>query len=63
MSYKEDAGEDLSGEMGKEYTHKVWNEAIADAERKVEGYKRRIVSLRTTIRILRGLKKKSSTKD
>ena len=39
---------------------KVWDEAITDSERKIESYKRRIVTLRTTVRILRGLKKKSS---
>ena len=40
----------------------VWDKAIDDAERKIEGYKRRIATLRHTVRILRSLRKKSSTK-
>ena len=40
--------------------NKVWDTAIAEAERKIEGYKRRIVTLRHTVRILRGLKKRCS---
>ena len=62
MSYKEDAGkgEDLSRASNVDARADAWNEAIADAERKVEGYKRRIATLRTTLRILRALKKKDS---
>ena len=40
--------------------NKVWDTAIAEAERKIDGYKRRIVTLRHTVRILRSLRKKSS---
>ena len=40
--------------------NKVWDAAIADAERKIEGYKRRIAALRHTVRILRSLRKRSS---
>ena len=47
-------------QVSKDDASKVWDEAIADTERKIEGYKGRIASLRTTGRILRGLKKKSS---
>ena len=41
-------------------SNEVWDTAIAEAERKIEGYKRRIVTLRHTVRILRSLRKKSS---
>ena len=53
----------LDKQMNKENTDRVWDEAIADAERIIEGYKGRIAKLRSAVRILRGLKKKSSTVD
>ena len=59
------AAREMSKEVAKELdraavVNKVWDDAIADTERKIEGYKRRIATLRTTARILRGLKKKDA---
>ena len=62
MSYKDemDANDKKEAKTKEEITPKVWAEAIADAERKIEVYKRRIAIQRATLRILRGLKKNAS---
>ena len=61
MTYKEDLRNAVVDARAYARVN-VWDEAIADAERKIEGYKGRIAKLRSAVRILRGLKKKNAAK-
>ena len=64
MSYEDEMDtklhEEMDKEINKEIITKVWDDAIADTERKIEGYKRRIAALRSALRIMRDLKKKNA---
>ena len=64
MSYKDEMDtklhEEMDKEINKEIRAKVWDDAIADTERKIEAYKNRISKLRQTRRILLGLKRQNT---